>query len=304
MIGRLQRLPLRDVWPHEAHDFTTWMEENVDALDEALGLGLASAVREQSTGVFSVDLLCETADGDRIVVENQLAPSDHKHLGQLITYLAAFDAAAAVWVTSDARPEHVQAIAWLNESTAAAFYLVKVEAVQIGDSSPAPVFTLIVGPSIEARQIGERKQELSDQQRLFQRFWPGVIELDPESLREPPRNYWMSGGSACHPKTTFFYCALKNRSRVELYMDADGPRNEALFRALQAHTDEIGAVFGDELDWDYDEARRAQRVAFHLPVGWGEGEDAWPALQQDLVETMHRFRSALRPFLDRVSAAP
>ena len=28
MIDKIQRLPLREVWKHEAYDFTTWLEEN------------------------------------------------------------------------------------------------------------------------------------------------------------------------------------------------------------------------------------------------------------------------------------
>jgi hypothetical protein len=31
-IGKMQRLPLREVWQHEAHDFTTWLQENLDEL--------------------------------------------------------------------------------------------------------------------------------------------------------------------------------------------------------------------------------------------------------------------------------
>ena len=45
----------------------------------------------------------------------------------------------------------------LNESTSAAFYMVKVEAVRIGDSPAAPLFTLIVGPSEESKDVGQAK---------------------------------------------------------------------------------------------------------------------------------------------------
>ena len=62
---------------------------------------------------------------------------------------------ATVWIVSEPRPEHVAALAWLNESSSAAFYMVKVEAVKIGDSPAAALFTLIVGPSEEARSVGQ-----------------------------------------------------------------------------------------------------------------------------------------------------
>jgi hypothetical protein len=35
-IARLERLPLRDLWSHEARDFTAWLAENLDLLGETL----------------------------------------------------------------------------------------------------------------------------------------------------------------------------------------------------------------------------------------------------------------------------
>ena len=297
MIGRLQRLPLREVWPHEAHHFTVWLEENIDALDAELGLGLEAVQREQAAGAFSVDLIAEREGGGRVVIENQLEKSDHDHLGKLITYLAAFDAEVAVWIVAEARPEHVQAIAWLNESSAS-FYLVKVEAVRIGDSDPAPVFTLIVGPSDEARQIGERKQELSDQQKRFQRLWPGLMELDSRTPRDAPRTSWISSGAAGPRGATYFYNVLKSRSRVELYMGGPHEVNEALFAYLHAHASEIEKAFGGSLDWDHAEGRKAQRVAAHLDAGWGMDDD-WASLHSRLAAEMERLRNALHPYVSR-----
>ena len=39
-IGRLVRVDLREVWKHEARDFTQWLEQNIDLLNEATGLSL------------------------------------------------------------------------------------------------------------------------------------------------------------------------------------------------------------------------------------------------------------------------
>ncbi len=59
MIGKLQRVPLREVWRHEALDFTRWLEDNLDVLNDALDITLSSAEREQSAGAFNVDLVAE-----------------------------------------------------------------------------------------------------------------------------------------------------------------------------------------------------------------------------------------------------
>ena len=40
LLSKLERVPLRDAWKHEANDFTPWLAEtdNLNALSEALGL--------------------------------------------------------------------------------------------------------------------------------------------------------------------------------------------------------------------------------------------------------------------------
>ncbi len=100
-IGKLQRVPLREVWPHEALDFTRWLHENIEILSEAIGVNLSSIEREQSAGDFHVDILAEDESGNPVIIENQLEKSDHDHLGKLITYLTALDAKTAIWIVSD-----------------------------------------------------------------------------------------------------------------------------------------------------------------------------------------------------------
>ncbi|MEY2840252.1 MAG: hypothetical protein RJB60_2551 [Pseudomonadota bacterium] len=102
-IGKLQRVPLREVWKHEAYDFTQWLQQNLDVLNTALGLNLVNAEREQAAGSFSIDLVAEDDGGGTVVIENQLEKSNHDHLGKLITYVTAMQARAAVWIISEPR---------------------------------------------------------------------------------------------------------------------------------------------------------------------------------------------------------
>ena len=51
-----------------------------------------------------------------LVVENQLAPSDHGHLGQLLPYAAGTGAATIVWIVTLIRDEHRRVLR-LNEQT-------------------------------------------------------------------------------------------------------------------------------------------------------------------------------------------
>jgi len=57
---------------------------------------------------------------------------------------------------------------WLNESTPddVLFYLVKIEAGRIGDSAPAPLFSVIAEPTEIAKEIGKEKKEYAERHYL------------------------------------------------------------------------------------------------------------------------------------------
>ncbi len=98
MIGTISRVPLRDVWKHEAYDLTRWLEQNIDMLSDAVGLPLTNPEREQTAGAFSVDLVVEDAAGNPVVIENQLGKTNHDHLRKLLTYMVTVGAKTAIWI--------------------------------------------------------------------------------------------------------------------------------------------------------------------------------------------------------------
>lgn len=305
MIGKLKRVPLRQVWEKEATDFTQWLEENLDALNEALDFNVVSAEREQAAGTFSVDLVGEDEAGGTVVIENQLEKSDHDHLGKLITYLASFNARAAIWITPDARPEHTAAIAWLNQSPLADFYLVKVEAVQIADSPPAALFTKVVGPSEEGREVGKAKEEIIQRHLDRERFWTELIGRSKGRTKlfankKPDKESWMGIGAGMSGLGLNYVIWKDAGGAVELYIDRGKERemeNLAIFNTLQSKRKEIEAAFGGELDWADLPGRRACRIRYCIPEGGWANPESWPTLIDKMIDAMIRFEKALRPHL-------
>lgn len=54
-LGRLRSVAPREVWPHEARDFTRWLLVNEDVLADVLGMQLELTEAEHTVGPFSVD---------------------------------------------------------------------------------------------------------------------------------------------------------------------------------------------------------------------------------------------------------
>jgi hypothetical protein len=301
-ISRLERLPLRELWPSEAVNFTTWLAENLDFLGEALGMELSLVEQEASAGSFSADILAEDGNGNPVIIENQLERTDHDHLGKLVTYLSNLDAKLAVWVTSEPRPEHEKAVHWLNEALPAdtAFYLVKLEAYRIGDSPPAPLVTIVAGPSPEAKEIGAQKKDLAERHVLRLGFWRQLLERAKErtSLHariSPAKDSWVSAGAG-KSGLAFAYVVRMNDARVELYIDtAEADVNKSIFDQLHADRDRIEETFGTALEWQRLDDRRASRICYLVGVGGLKNQDRWPEIHEAMIDAMVRLEKALKP---------
>lgn len=174
-LGSIEKVGLREVWKHEALDFTRWLarEENLSLLGDAVGIDLELQETESAVGGFSVDIFAtESGTGKRIVIENQLEETNHDHLGKIITYAAGKGAQCVIWVVARARDEHRQAIEWLNQHTDedSSFFLVEIEVWRIGDSLPAPRFNVVESPN-EWAKSEKTKTGLSETQRTQVEYW-------------------------------------------------------------------------------------------------------------------------------------
>ncbi len=154
-FGKLERLPARSGWPHEAHKFTPWLAENVEFLGDALGLSLELKAREHQVGRYSLDLLLADATERVVIVENQFGQTDHDHLGKLLTYCAGTEADVVIWIAERLNEEHLAALEWLNENTRSGigFFGVELELLRIADSPLAPNFRVLVQPNEWAKSV-------------------------------------------------------------------------------------------------------------------------------------------------------
>lgn len=308
-IAKIERIPLREVWRHEARDFTTWLADNLDELSKVIGPELSLVRREANAGNFLLDLLAEDEHGQPVVIENQLGRSDHDHLGKLLVYLAAFEAKTAVWIVGEPRPEHTKVIAWLNDSTPNDFYLLRAEAVRIVGSPSALLLTPIVGPSDEARLVSETKRAQSEDHGIKVKFWFHLLDLATgktklHSNTTPIEQNWLPQGAG-RTGLSFNYVAKRDQWRVELYIDAgDAHVNRAYFDFLEQHRSEIETRFGRPLDWQGLPEKRACRVTTEWASGgYQSPESNWTAIAETMIDSMIKLEHAIRQFIVRLPAA-
>ena len=307
-IGRLERVALREVWRHEAYDFTRWLQDNIDVLNSVLALNLLNVEREQAAGAFSIDLVAEDEDGGKIIIENQLERSNHDHLGKLLTYLVAMNARAAVWIVSDPRPEHVATIAWMNDSSSADFYLVKVEAVRIGESPPAPLLTLIVGPSAESKAVSRTNRDFAERHELRRQWWTQLLARPEATLHRhiSARQSNSIATTSSVPGLGLGYVIRQESWWVELYIAGagrTGADNKAIFDQLLAHRDSIEASFGEPLEWQRLDGQIACRIRFASPGGYRSPPEDWDGIQEKQIAAMNRLNAALQPYLRTLRTA-
>ena len=102
---------------------------------------------------------------------------------------------------------------------------------------------------------------------------------------------------------TFNYIVLMDWAGVELYIDQDrdtGLKNKAIFDALYSQKDSIEKDFGDSLEWDRLDDKRASRIRKRFTNGGLALPDSWPALQNWMIDTMIRFERVIRPRLQKI----
>ncbi len=307
-LSKLERVPLREAWKHEANDFTPWLAEtdNLNALADALGISeLVLVATEHWVGDFKLDILCTDGD-EQVIIENQLEKTNHTHLGQIIAYAAGVDAKKVIWIAESFRPEHSAALQFLNENTTddLNFFAVEVELWKIGDSPLAPKFEIVVKPNEWAKAGREQVRvaaATTPTKQLQQKFWLALVEhlaaKAPQIRPQKPRpQHWLNNSIG---RSGFALNITANtrdeRLGVELWIP--GPQAKQHFANLSAQKQEIEAKLGFVLDWQELPDAKAVRIASWYPHASIEDEQSWHEYIDWLTQRLVKMDAVLRPIV-------
>ena len=268
-IGKLEEVDIRELWKHEQYDFSEWLskKENIENLNDILGLTLVDISKETYVGAYRCDLFAkDETTGIKVIIENQLEMSNHDHLGKIITYASGLDAKVVVWIVKEAREEHRSAIEWLNNNTNSNinFFLIEIHAYKIGNSDNAPMFQVIEQPNdfIKNNKSINSSDTMNKSQSQRVEFWNQFNNVlvergKPFNVRKATTDHWYNvaiGTSDAHIDIT-----LVNKDSVigvELYITD----NKDLFDKLYQKKDEIESDLGFKLDWRRLNNSKASRI--------------------------------------------
>lgn len=302
-LGKIDSVDIRTHWKNEEYDFTPWLakETHIQVLAEAIGLDLEVEGTEVPIGSFKADILARDAEGRTVIIENQLGKTDHKHLGQLITYASGIDARIVIWVCKEVTEEHRQAVDWLNEVTTAgvAFFACEVELWRIDDSRPAPRFKVVSSPNDWSKSVksGPTVESLSPTKAAHLEFWNAFKEYMTNSeselrLRTPLAQNWYSiavGHSKFHLSLTTNTQA--KRVGCELYIrDASA---KLAFSELRKDREAIEDTLG-VLDWQELPDGQDCRIIQYRD-GDSKKQKEWPELHEWLKDRVESFHGVFGP---------
>ena len=306
-LGSIQQITdLRDVWGNEAKDFTPWLAQNIELLNEATGLNLEVLETESPVGSFAVDILAQDANTEqKAIIENQLEDTNHDHLGKLLTYAAGKEAKCLIWIVKNAREEHRAAIEYLNNNTVdgIGLFLIEIQLWSIDGSAPAVKFNVVEQPNdwtkaAKQPSSGSGGEAVQIKYSYWSDFNDYVTANRPDYLKsfrlhKPSSDHWYSvaiGSSKAN--LSMLVNTRTNVIAIELYIS----NSKEVFDNCFAHKEEIEAVVGAKLDWRRLDGKKSSRVLIERSATVADVE-ARPEQFDWFIDYLLRMKNAFVPYV-------
>jgi len=112
---------IKNVLFNKEVDFSDWLGNNLHKLDSFVNSTLKIVGTEKPIDGKIIDILAEDQEGKTVVIENQFGVSDHKHLGQILSYCIGLkkekkEVKNGVWIAEKFHPIHIAVLKWLNNT--------------------------------------------------------------------------------------------------------------------------------------------------------------------------------------------
>lgn len=305
-MGTITQVALTELWPREASDFTPWLAQNLQYLNDVMQMDLELVQIEARVGAYSLDILAkDLSTGRYVAIENQFNMTDHDHLGKLLTYSAGYEVCAVIWVAESFRDEHRQALDWLNEHSTddVNYFGVVVELITINQSPPAVIFRPVVMPNQWAKAKRQSRPDVSPLGEQYQQFFQPVVDAVRQvrfkgTVNALPQN-WIQFGSKM-PGVLYTLDFAKLGLRAEVYISTPIMEDNAkLFEWLRGQVPAHDPRLEAPLEWEELKGKKACRVAVYDKTAELGNEGQWPQYQGWGIKHLQAMRDIFDPLLEK-----
>lgn len=203
---------ISSLWKNEASDFTPWVSNNIGQISKIVGMELSVVDVEAHAYGFRADILASDQNtNERVIIENMYGDSDHKHVGQCLTYMASLNAKTAILICEKLRDGHRAAFDLLNQITTEdyRFYVIEIQCYDINNTK-AYSLNLAIKPNEEQK---EQNGGNPDYVQHTIDLWDNVMKKlnEPNKMGSHSRRYidFPLAGS----KTCWISACFKKRER-------------------------------------------------------------------------------------------
>jgi hypothetical protein len=315
-LARLVAVDLRQAWATESQEFTPWLarSENIALLGDAIHMDLEVDSTEKGVGPYRADILCkDTASGFYVLIENQLEPTNHIHLGQLLTYAAGLEAATIVWVARRFTDEHRAALDWLNSITDSRFnfFGLEIELWRIGDSPVAPKFNVVSQPNDWSKTVkisagGGSSGSLTGTQQTHLEFWTQFRQFmqdlgSPLKVGKPSTDHWKTFSVGRSGFTLFAVNGVRD-NYSSVYLSIGGPNAKSFYHQILAtHKEDVdkalsplGSVLWRELPDKVESQIVIRRVS--AP----SSRETWPEINAWFARSLETMKLIFAPIVTKL----
>jgi len=308
----LQLVNLNEIWSNEAQDFTPWLakEENMSRLADALNMDLKFEAREKQVGQFQADILCRNlGDETRVVIENQLKKTDHKHLGQVLTYATGLKATTIVWIASEFTDEHREALDLLNEITddRYQFFGVEIKVWKIVNSPYALEFNVVSNPQSWNRPVIDDNDD-DWRTRFWSKFKEHLLSVNSKfKIRVPSERTSVDFGIGSL-EFSLRVTLSPQKERIGVRLNMIGPNATAHFKLLEEDREAIEAALrkqlkDEDLDWKELQGKKSCQIVLLKKDTNPSTEADWQKQHEWLVSKLNLFNDVFRTRINGLNAA-
>lgn len=214
-----------------------------------------------------------------------------------------------VLVSENFGKELTTAVLWLRD------YDIDIRCVRLrpyrdGEKCLIDVQQIIPLPEANEYQVQLREKEKVERKKRAERygvrmrFWEGLVAIarkrQTRHANIKPGEYGWIGASSGIRGLGLNYALVKDYGTTELYIDrGEATENKRIFDELHAQKEQIETRFGGPLSWEPLDTKRACRIKSVVERGgYRSPESQWPEIQTEMVETMSKLESALKPALE------